>query len=130
MFIDMQVVPVRTTKGERYLVLLIDDFSRKIFGFLTTRKTDVLPGVKRLLLKLDNEKYPKKLAFLRGDGEFNTQEWRAYLDDKGVQLAVAPPHNQWQNAPPERMGGIIIKRAKKQIDYAGANKIGAIHLFG
>ena len=99
----------QTTSGNRYLITFIDDYTRKIFGYLMKKKSDALNCFKDFHLKVTVEK-ESKIKTLRSDngGEYMSKEFSQYLAQNGIKSQFTTPHSPQQNGVAERFNRTII----------------------
>ena len=73
------------------------------------------PAFKSLKAKLENEKYPLKLAFFRTDADrLIGHHWTTFLEQEGVVLEAAAPYRHGGNGVVESsMGTACFGQGKK-----------------
>ncbi|KAL8116448.1 hypothetical protein AgCh_022808 [Apium graveolens] len=83
-----------TTKaGNKYFVLLVDDYSRVMWVYLLSRKDEALGAFKKfkLLVERDSEKKVKMMRTDRG-GEFCSKKFIEYCDNMGISRQLTTPY--------------------------------------
>ena len=87
--------------GSRYYMLLVDDFSRKLWVYFLTHKSDALPNFQHWL-RLTEKQSNSKVSTLRSDngGEFIAFE--DFLASNGILHQTSLPYTPQQNGVVER----------------------------
>jgi hypothetical protein len=117
--IDTMFLSHTTTRREKYAQVIVDDASRKAWVQLMERKLRDLSKFRDLKRQLDNEKAPKRLAFLRGDGQYAVNsDWLEFYKQDGLYRESSAPYCQWQNGVAERTIGVLKRKSKPMEDFA------------
>ncbi|XP_077779123.1 uncharacterized protein LOC144324910 [Podarcis muralis] len=89
--------------GARFFMVLIDSFSRYIHVFLLEQKSQAFPKFKAFCAWLENA-HGKRISCLFTDrgGEFTSQQFEAFLTEKGIQHDMSTPRSPWMKGLAER----------------------------
>jgi len=102
---DIAYALPETAKGEKYLLVLVDDASKHTWGFpLVTRSTDEILPILRTWLRQATAQHYKKLKTLRADsaGEYTSDATKAMAAEEGFRLEYSTPKAHQQNGVAER----------------------------
>ena len=91
---------VLTNHGEAYLLTLIDDFSRRVFGFLTKSQSEWLPIWTQFVTRIEAEmgKSPCISWILSDNGAvYTSKEMKEFCASKGIQQKFSAPYAQWMD---------------------------------
>lgn len=87
-----------TPAGNRYFLLLVDDYSRRMWVYMLKYKSEALEAFKKFKVMVENE---TKLAIkvLRTDrgGEFTSSEFQSFCDGAGILRHLTAPYSPQQN---------------------------------
>lgn len=104
----------------RYLLTLTDDFSRKSFGYLLKKKSDVLDCF------IHFKNYVEKqtglhIKCLRSDngGEYCNDRFKRFLEKEGIAHQLTVPYCAQQNGVSERLNRTLIEKARCMLVQAG-----------
>ena len=111
--------------GSRWLLVLKDDYSGKLWSFATPTKSHtqlfrILHSFERHVLR----RYNLHVAILKHDGEKGViaiqgmTEYEQWARDKGIDLEISPPHTHEPNGGSERAGQEVVNRALKLREHA------------
>ncbi|KAD4584327.1 hypothetical protein E3N88_21928 [Mikania micrantha] len=105
-----------TPAGKKYLFLLVDDFSRFMWGFLLSTKDEAFGAFKVFHDRIERE-YGHKIGTLRTDrgGEFMSREFLAYCDTKGITRHFTAPYTPQQNGVVERRNRTVIEMVRSML---------------
>lgn len=105
-----------TTAGNKYFLLLVDDYSRIMWVYLLKCKDEALGAFKKFRVVVEN-KSDKKVKTLRRDrgGEFTSNEFKAYCEDVGIERHYRAPYKPQQNGVVERRNMTIIEMARSYL---------------
>jgi len=90
-------------KNARYILVIVDEFSRYTFTFVLANKSDaadtIINHIKHIQIKLN-----KKLTELNTDGgkEFVNNKLKEFLTNNGTTLKVTNPNSPYENSIVER----------------------------
>ena len=79
-------IEVKSYKGDRYIMLFVDDYSRMMRVMFLKQKYDAFQMFKWYLAKVEKEtgKILKCIRFYRG-GEFTSREFEEFCNEKGIK---------------------------------------------
>lgn len=92
-----------TPGGNRYFLLFVDDYSRKMWVYFLKEKSDALGMFKKYkaVVEKSTEKNIKMLRTDRG-GEFCSKEFTLYCEEMGIERQYTNPYTPQQNGVVER----------------------------
>lgn len=92
-----------TPGGNRYFLLFVDDYSRKMWVYFLKEKSDALGVFKKYkaVVEKSTEKNIKMLRTDRG-GEFCSKEFTLYCEEMGIERQYTNPYTPQQNGVVER----------------------------
>ncbi|KAI3684116.1 hypothetical protein L6452_33335 [Arctium lappa] len=107
-----------TTSGNRYFLLLVDDFSRVMWIYLLKSKDEALSSFQKFRLLVENET-DEKVKTLRSDrgGEFLSKSFTMYCDETGLKHHFSAPYSPQQNGVVERRNRMVIEMARSMMKY-------------
>lgn len=99
--------------GSFYFLLLVDDFSRKMWVYFIREKSEAFGKFKLWQNLVENEtgKKVKKLRTDRG-GEFTSDEFNKYCNDHGIKRQLTTAHTPQQNGVVERRNRTVVEMAR------------------
>lgn len=102
-----------TPSGKRFMVTLIDDFSRFTVIRLLSHKSEVESCIKQFVEMVKN-KFNKKPKVIRSDrgGEYTGKVLGDYLKSEGIQSQLTTAYSPQQNGVAERKNRSIIEMAR------------------
>ena len=85
-------IEVQSYKGEKFIMLFVDDYSRMMTAMFLKKKYDAFQMFKWYLAKVEKEtrKILKCLRSSRG-GEFTSKEFETFSNDKGIKRQISAP---------------------------------------
>lgn len=97
-------MPVSSLNNERYVVTLLDDYSRASQVRLLSSKADV-PEALQTMINVFETQIGSKVRRVRSDRgtEFNNATLHSYYDNRGIVPEYAPPYTPTSNARAERL---------------------------
>ena len=103
---------VQSYKGDKYTMLFVDDYSRMMTIMFLKQKSDAFQMFKWFLARVEKETC-KSLKCLRLDrgGEFTSNEFEMFYNDRGIKRQTSAPRTPPQN-------GIVERRNRYIMDYA------------
>ena len=109
-----------TPSGNRYFLLLVDDFSRYTSIALLDTKDAAPAAIKRIQVATERRS-GKKLLALRTDrgGEFTSAEFSKYCAELGVVRQLTAPYTPQQNGVAERRNQTIVGMARSMLKASG-----------
>src|SRR3984885_12829257 len=110
----------RTPRGEEYLILFIDDFSRFVWLGLMKHKDEAFEKFKSFKALVENES-GHKIKCLRSDrgGEFTSNEFFDFCEEHGIRREFSTARTPQQNGVVERMNRTIQQMARAMLDESG-----------
>ena len=120
--------PFRSTTrgGNRYILVLVDDYSRRPFVFLLKTTSEVSSVLQDFVKQIENEFGRKNVvAQLLADGASYFEKstvLRDYCRKKGIYQLFSPPYTPSLNGVAERMIGTIVTMVRTMLVHAGAPK--------
>ena len=107
--------------SEHIFCLFVDDYSRKMWAEEVKTKDLAFPAFKSLKSKLENEKYPLRLAFFRTDADrLIGQQWTSFLNQEGVVLEASAPYRHEGNGVVESSMGTVGRGARAMLVFGAA----------
>ncbi|SGY70393.1 BQ5605_C004g03146 [Microbotryum silenes-dioicae] len=106
--VDVAQMPRPTFGGHRYMLVIIDDFSRKHWCILLALKSDVFPRLRDWILEVENAT-GNKVKTIRSDngGEFTLRNFVDFCASKGIRRELTIPYTPQQNGCVERSNRTI-----------------------
>ncbi|MBW0562283.1 hypothetical protein O181_101998 [Austropuccinia psidii MF-1] len=102
-----------TRKGDKYVLVLIDDYSRFNRIYLMSEKGQVEGHIKSFLMEIKN-KLDITPAYLHTDrgGEFSSKLFIDFLTSHGISLERGPPESPQTNGVAERFNQTILSKIR------------------
>ncbi|CAH9140422.1 unnamed protein product [Cuscuta epithymum] len=102
-----------TPGGNRYFMLLVDDYSRFMWIYLLKSKDEAFGAFKTFKRLAENE-VEKKLKCFRTDrgGEFTSFEFKKFCEDEGVVRHLTAPYSPQQNGVVERRNQTVLEMTR------------------
>lgn len=112
-----------TPGGKRYILTLIDDFSRYTNIFLLEKKSEVTQKIVEFVRFVKN-KFGKKPKAIRSDrgGEYMNRELQQFLKEEGIKSQTSAPYCPQQNGVAERKNRSLCEMALCMILDADLHK--------
>lgn len=89
--------------GARYMLLLIDDYTRKVFIYFLRNKYEVFDSMKDFTLEVEKETDLKIKTFRSDNGtEFVNSKINNFLKERGIKHQLTVPYTPEQNGVAER----------------------------
>ena len=106
------LIEVQSYKGDKCIILIVDDYSRMMTVMFLKQKSDAFQMFKWYVARVEKEigKSLKCLRSYRG-GEFTSNEFETFCNDKGIKRQKSTP-----STPPQN--GIAKRRNRSMIDCA------------
>ncbi|SGY91350.1 BQ5605_C038g11660 [Microbotryum silenes-dioicae] len=125
--VDVAQMPRPTFGGHRYMLVIIDDFSRKHWCILLALKSDVFPRLRDWILEVENTTGDKvKTIHSNNGGEFTLRNFVDFCSSKGIRRELTIPYTPQQNGCVERSNRTIKEGILALLYSSGANS----HLWG
>ncbi|CAI5483776.1 unnamed protein product [Closterium sp. Yama58-4] len=118
---------VRAQGGERYFLLVVDDYTRYTTVFPLRTKGEVpdvlIPWIRTTRLQLER-RFRSDLPVLRlhsdRGGEFSSDLLRAFCQGEGIEQTFTLPASPQQNGVAERRIGLVMEVARTSLVHAAA----------
>ncbi|KAG7300019.1 hypothetical protein JYU34_017061 [Plutella xylostella] len=109
--------------GSRYFLTFIDDYSRKVYVYMLTHKSEALEKFKEFKNQVENE-LNRKIKILRSDNgkEYVNHSFHNFLRSAGIIHQTSNPYTPEQNGLAERMNRTLVEKAKCMIFNACLQK--------
>ena len=115
---------VQTRSGKRYALILVDDYSRRIFLYMLRSPSDFLPLFKHFSSHLEAEfGRDKVIAQIKSDCDpriYITNAFNQYCKQKGIYPVYSPPYTQALNGVAERTIRTVVEMARTMLSHSGA----------
>ncbi len=110
----------RTPRGEEYLILSIDDFSRFVWLGHMKHKDEAFEKFKSFKALVENES-GYKIKSLRSDrgGEFISNDFFDFCEENGIRREFSTARTPQQNEVVERMNRTVQQMARAMLDESG-----------
>ena len=114
-------IEVATPSGKVYILIFVDDFSRRLFICLLRNKNEFFREFQHLDNQIEVET-TNRVAFLRSDsdGVFVSNELNEYCRKRGIQRQFSTAYNQFQNGVSERAIRTLVEMMRTMLIHAGA----------
>nr|CAH65740.1 OSIGBa0127D24.3 [Oryza sativa] len=109
--------------GARYMMTIIDDYSRKVWPYFLKHKYQAFDVFKEWKTMVERQT-ERKVKILRPDNgmEFCSKIFKSYCKSEGIVRHYTVPHTPQQNGVAERMNRTIISKARCMLSNAGLPK--------
>jgi hypothetical protein len=106
-------IEVQSYRGDKYIMLLVDDYSRMMTVMFLKQKSDAFQMFKWYLARVEKET-GKSLKCLRSDrgGEFTSNEFEIFCKERGIKRQTSAPRTPAQNGIAERRNRSILDCAR------------------
>lgn len=102
-----------TLVGNRYFVTFIDEFSRMIWVFFISQKTEVMNTFKYFKKQVEKENEKQiKLIRTNGGGEYTSRDFEGFCKEHGIIHEVVAPYTPQHNGLAERRNRTIMNIAR------------------
>ena len=103
--------------GNKYGLVIVDDFSRFTWVFFLRDKVEVQGILKKFMRRAQNE-FEKKIKKIRSDNgrEFKNTGVEEFLDEEGIKHEFSAPYTPQQNGVVERKNRTLIEMARTMLD--------------
>ena len=105
--------PFRTSTwgGKRFALICTDDASGYRVVYLLTTKGEQIEAFKKLYAWVFTQ-LDVKIKRVRTDGDWTTDEWNKFKDDKGIEQLQTTSHHPRSNGAAERANGVVTQMAR------------------
>jgi hypothetical protein len=109
--------------GCRYMLTIIDDYSRRVFPYFLKHKSNAFDAFKAWKVMVEKQT-EKKVHILRTDNgmEFCSHEFNIFCRKEGIVRHHTIPHTPQQNGVAERMNRTIVSKARCMLSNAGMGR--------
>lgn len=106
-------VSTASFQGNRFMLTIVDDYTRKVFAYFISSKTEVKDKFHIFQTFVENQ-LQKKIKAVRTDGgkEFVNREFDDYLASKGIHHQTTAPYSSQQVGVAERTHRSITEKAR------------------
>jgi transposase InsO family protein len=103
--------------GNKYGLVIVDDFSRFTWVFFLQDKSKAKGIVKKFIRRVQNE-FELKVKNIRSDNvsEFRITQVEEFLDEEGIKHELSSPYTPQQNGIIERKNRTLIEAARTMLD--------------
>jgi transposase InsO family protein len=102
--------------GNKYGLVIVDDFSRFTWVFFLQDKSEAQGITKKFIRRAQNE-YELKIKNIRSDSlEFRNTNAEEFLDEEGIKHEFSAPYTPQQNGIVERKNRTLIESARTMLD--------------
>lgn len=116
-------MPVSSWNGARYIFVLVDDYTRKIFVYFLRSKSDVLKYFKEFQAFVENQT-GLKIKKVRSDNgtEYCNEGFKNYFKVKGIEHQTTVRYTPQQNGVAERTNRTIVEKARCLLQEANMDQ--------
>lgn len=110
-------------QGNRYVIFFIDDYSRRVFAYFMSTKTEVMSKFCEFQSYVETQT-GSKIKILRTDNgsEYVNKQFENYLTSKGIEHQTSVPYSPQQNGIAERTNRSIIEKARSMLAGSSLSK--------
>ena len=103
--------------GNKYGLVIVDDFSRFTWVFFLHDKSEAKGVLKKFIRRVQNE-FELKVKNIRSDNgsEFKNTQVEEFLDEEGIKHELSTPYTPQQNGIVERKNRTLIEAARTLLD--------------
>jgi IS30 family transposase len=112
--------PTRTSSlgGKKYILVIVNDYSRYTWALLLWKKSDAFEAVQRLLKKIQIEKNCSIMRICNDRGrEFENARFKEYCHSYGIRHEFSSPITPQQNGVVERKNRVLQEMARVMIHF-------------
>lgn len=114
---------VSSINGSRYMLIFIDDFSRKVYAYFIKRKDEVSEKFYEFKKFVENQTGKTIKAFRSDNGtEYCNNKMKKIMIQSGIQHQTTVPYTPQQNGMSERMNRTIIEKTRCLLIESGLPK--------
>lgn len=114
---------VNTLSSFRFYLLIVDDFSRKIWTFLLKHKSDTFKVFKQWKLLIENQTNMKIKALRTDNGlEFCNSDFDTFCKESGILRHRTVTYTPQQNGVAERMNRYLLEKVRCMLYSSGLPK--------
>lgn len=118
---DLSGRKLSSLKGERYYLLITDDYSRYRWVYFFKSREETFKACVSFVLLVERESTPCRVSHLRSDGggEFTSKRFREWMKAIGIKPETSAPYSQFGNGVAERGIGVIDDNARAMMLVGG-----------
>ncbi|KAG7598736.1 Integrase catalytic core [Arabidopsis suecica] len=107
-----------TSAGNRYVFVLIDDYSRYMWTILLKEKSDAFCKFKNFKILVERES-EEKIRTFRTDrgGEFVSLEFNSFCEESGIKRHLTAPYTPQQNGVVERRNRTMMEMTRSLLKH-------------
>lgn len=109
--VDICEIGTASRLGARYVLVLVDDYSRYTWVFFQKLKSDAHAIIKEWIVRAERM-FERKVKTIRSDngGEFTSNDFERYLTSLGITHQTTLPYTSQQNGVVERTNRTLVER--------------------
>jgi predicted RNA-binding Zn-ribbon protein involved in translation (DUF1610 family) len=94
---------IESVSGAKYMIIMVDEFSGKIFGEILKTKHDAIQWIIEKITQLEVQ-IERKVKYFHSDGgkEFQNAKLGLFFSEKGITQTSSPPYTPQRNGRAER----------------------------
>nr|KAJ0227036.1 hypothetical protein LSAT_V11C100049630 [Lactuca sativa] len=110
---------IESIDGSKYILVIVDDFSRFTWVFFLKQKSNATPKLKMFIKKVEVQ-LKKTVRNIRSDNglEFKNKDFEDFLAYKGITHNFSAPYTPQQNGIVERRNRSLCEAARTMLSYA------------
>jgi transposase InsO family protein len=114
---------IQSIGGNRYILVIVDDYSRYYHIELLRSKSDAFDSARKWIA-LQERRTGSTVKAIRSDngGEFVSREWTDYYSERGIRHERTVPYTPEQNGKAERAVGILKDGIRSYLLESGLSK--------
>lgn len=114
---------VNTPGGKRFIMTMIDDYSKYTVVYLLGHKSEAADKIKEYVSLVQN-KFDRRPQILRSDGggEYNSKALQTFLSENGIVLQQTAPYSPQQNGQAERKNRTLLEMSRCLLLEGGLDK--------
>ncbi|VVT58412.1 uncharacterized protein SAPINGB_P006193 [Magnusiomyces paraingens] len=123
---DLSGPHVATPVGHRYVLTIMDYYSRYSYVELLVRKSDASLAIRNFIARCESyfsgDSAGDRVAYFHSDngGEYISKDLEQFFVSKGIKHTYTVPHTPQQNGVAERLNRTLFEKAKSMLLYAHA----------
>ena len=112
-------IEIATVGGKRYVMTMINDYSRYTKIYLLPKKSDVSERIHKYVgyVKTKFQKSVKRIRSDRG-GEYVNEEMQIFMKSEGIQYELTAPYTPQQNGRGERKNRYLVEMSRSMLTDA------------
>ena len=113
-------MPVPSLGGHRYMLVLVDEWSRMLFGFLLSRKSDAASRIMEWC-RFAAVKQGRSVVEFHSDGggEFVSVELKRFFTASGISATTTLANTPQHNGIAERANRTVMETARSMLQHGG-----------